>query len=85
MHRNLKQKKPILPPAMLGVIGGGQLGMFFTQAAVKMGYQVAVLDPDPHSPAMAFATERILAPYENQAGLERMASLCAAICCLAHS
>ena len=79
MHRNLKQEKPIPPPAMLGVIGGGQLGMFFTQAAVKMGYPVAVLDPDPHSPAMAFATERILAPYENQAGLERMASLCAAI------
>ncbi|MFM9968729.1 MAG: ATP-grasp domain-containing protein, partial [Burkholderiales bacterium] len=71
--------QPILPPAMLGVIGGGQLGMFFAQAALKMGYTVAVLDPDPRSPAMAFATEKIIASYEDESALERMARLCAAV------
>jgi 5-(carboxyamino)imidazole ribonucleotide synthase len=41
--------KPILPaanpPAWLGVMGGGQLGRMFAQAAQSMGYQVAVLEP----------------------------------------
>ena len=29
--------KPILPPAMLGILGGGQLGSMFTVAAKNMG------------------------------------------------
>ncbi|HEY8084065.1 MAG TPA: 5-(carboxyamino)imidazole ribonucleotide synthase, partial [Methylophilaceae bacterium] len=41
----------ILPPAMLGMLGGGQLGRFFVIAAHEMGYQVTVLDPDKNSPA----------------------------------
>ncbi len=35
------------PPAMLGILGGGQLGRMFTVAAKTMGYKVTVLDPDP--------------------------------------
>ena len=45
----------ILPPARLGVLGGGQLGMYFCLAAQDMGYQVLVLDPDPQAPAKRFA------------------------------
>ncbi|UJP08658.1 MAG: 5-(carboxyamino)imidazole ribonucleotide synthase, partial [Nitrosomonas sp.] len=36
----------IMPGAMLGVLGGGQLGRMFVQAAQQMGYPVTVLDPD---------------------------------------
>jgi len=43
--------QPILPSAMLGILGGGQLGRFFVIAAHEMGYKVTVLDPDPNSPA----------------------------------
>ena len=39
---------------MLGIIGGGQLGSYFVLAAQKMGYQTAVLDPDPGAPAATF-------------------------------
>jgi 5-(carboxyamino)imidazole ribonucleotide synthase len=35
----------------LGVVGGGQLGRMFVQAAQRMGYRTAVLDPDADSPA----------------------------------
>ncbi|MGA8515005.1 MAG: 5-(carboxyamino)imidazole ribonucleotide synthase, partial [Burkholderiaceae bacterium] len=35
----------------LGVMGGGQLGRMFVQAAQRMGYFTVVLDPDPASPA----------------------------------
>ncbi|MEY4100000.1 MAG: hypothetical protein RL300_1171, partial [Pseudomonadota bacterium] len=35
----------------LGVMGGGQLGRMFVQAAQAMGYFTVVLDPDVVSPA----------------------------------
>jgi 5-(carboxyamino)imidazole ribonucleotide synthase len=37
--------EPILPGSYLGILGGGQLGRMFTQAAQAMGYKVCVLDP----------------------------------------
>ena len=37
--------------ATLGVMGGGQLGRMFVQAAQRMGYFTVVLDADPASPA----------------------------------
>jgi len=43
----------IAPGAMLGMLGGGQLGRMFTLAAHAMGYRVTVLDPDRLSPAGA--------------------------------
>jgi len=34
----LMNSSAILPPAMLGILGGGQLGRMFTVAAKTMGY-----------------------------------------------
>ncbi|MBR7001413.1 MAG: 5-(carboxyamino)imidazole ribonucleotide synthase [Neisseriaceae bacterium] len=68
----------IAPPAMLGILGGGQLGRFFAMAAKRMGYQVTVLDPDPDAPAAAFADEHICAAYDDEAALEKLAQ-CAAV------
>ena len=70
---------PILPPAMLGVLGGGQLGRFFVIAARQMGYRVTVLDPDRGSPAGALADRHIAADYEDRAALDDLAASCAAI------
>ena len=70
---------PILPPAMLGVLGGGQLGRFFVIAAREMGYRVTVLDPDPESPAGALADRHLAAAYEDRAALDALAAECAAI------
>ena len=50
---------PILPPARLGILGGGQLGRMFTVAAKTMGYQVIVVDPDPLAPAAEYADEHL--------------------------
>jgi 5-(carboxyamino)imidazole ribonucleotide synthase len=79
MQRRLTPRAPIHPPATLGVVGGGQLGRFFVLAARKMGYRVAVLDPDAGSPAMRVADDRIVAPYNDPAALDRMAAACAAV------
>ncbi|CAN1499528.1 PurK Phosphoribosylaminoimidazole carboxylase (NCAIR synthetase) [Methylophilaceae bacterium] len=75
----LEQDTVILPPAMLGMLGGGQLGRFFVIAAHEMGYKVTVLDPDSNSPAGKIADVHICAAFDDQAALLKLASSCAAI------
>jgi len=36
---------------MIGIIGGGQLARMTALEARRMGYRIAVLDPDPEGPA----------------------------------
>ncbi|OHC61398.1 MAG: 5-(carboxyamino)imidazole ribonucleotide synthase [Rhodocyclales bacterium GWA2_65_19] len=69
----------ILPPATLGMLGGGQLGRFFVIAAREMGYRVIVLDPDPQSPAGRIADQHLVAAYDDGDALDRMAEFCAAV------
>jgi 5-(carboxyamino)imidazole ribonucleotide synthase len=69
----------ILPPATLGMLGGGQLGRFFVTAAHEMGYQVWVLDPDKNSPAGQIAERHFCAAYDDYAALDEFAAGCAAI------
>ncbi|BBA32484.1 phosphoribosylaminoimidazole carboxylase ATPase subunit [Methylocaldum marinum] len=71
--------KHILPNAMLGILGGGQLGRMFTMAARAMGYRVTVLDPDADSPAGGLADVHIRAAYDERAALDRLAETCAAV------
>jgi len=71
--------RAILPPAWLGVLGGGQLGRFFVIAARQMGYRVAVLDPDAGSPAASMADRHLAADYEARDALEELGGLCAAV------
>ena len=56
----------ILPPATLGMLGGGQLGRYFVAAAHELGYRVCVLDPDPHSPAGLIADLMAIDPALNR-------------------
>ena len=70
--------KPILPPAMLGILGGGQLGSMFTVAAKTMGYRVTVLDPDPNAPAARFADCHLCTPFDDADALKTLAQ-CAAV------
>lgn len=65
----------IEPGSVLGVLGGGQLGAMFTMAACRLGYYVAVWDPDPAAPAHCVATHSFPAPFTDQHILERFADL----------
>ena len=69
----------IAPGATLGVMGGGQLGRMFVQAAQQMGYFTAVLDADPASPAGLVAHYHIDAAYLDEQGLAQLMQRCAAI------
>jgi 5-(carboxyamino)imidazole ribonucleotide synthase len=67
------------PDAMLGMLGGGQLGRMFTLAAHSMGYRVAVLDPDSRSPAGAIADVHLKAAYQDREALQQLADSCVAV------
>jgi 5-(carboxyamino)imidazole ribonucleotide synthase len=69
----------ILPPATLGMLGGGQLGRFFVLAAHELGYKVWVLDPDANSPAGKAADRHLCAAFEDFAALDQLAENCAAV------
>ena len=69
----------IFPDAMLGMLGGGQLGRMFTLAAHSMGYRVAVLDPDPSSPAGQIADVHLKAAYQDRDALQQLSDTCAAV------
>lgn len=75
----MSQHLVILPPAMLGMLGGGQLGRFFVIAAHEMGYKVTVLDPDKNSPAGKIADVHICAKYDDVEALSQMAQTCQAV------
>ena len=67
------------PAAWLGVMGGGQLGRMFAQAAQSMGYQVAVLEPADECPAGQVAQRLVNAGYSDAAGLDALAAQCLAV------
>jgi 5-(carboxyamino)imidazole ribonucleotide synthase len=70
---------PILPPATIGVLGGGQLGRYALIAARLMGYRTMVLDPDPHAPAGAVADEHIIAAYDDPEALVWLGDACSVV------
>jgi len=63
----------------LGVMGGGQLGRMFVQAAQAMGYFTVVLDPDVISPAGLVSHYHIQSDYLDEQGLAQLMQRCAAI------
>lgn len=70
----------MVPPGQwLGVLGGGQLGRMFCQAAQSMGYRVMVLDPEEESPTAALADAHVLSDFDDQDSLAELARHCLAV------
>jgi 5-(carboxyamino)imidazole ribonucleotide synthase len=64
---------PIVPPAVVGVLGSGQLGRMFAIAARRMGYRVHTFSPESDSPTGQVADVEVIAPYGDLAAVERFA------------
>ncbi len=69
----------IEPGSVLGVLGGGQLGAMFTLVARRLGYHVAVWDPDPEAPAHRIATYSFPLPFDDQQTIARFTDLVKAV------
>jgi len=70
---------PILPPATIGIIGGGQLGRMLAMAARAMGYRIAIVDPDPDCPSASVADEVIVGGYDDVEAAVRLAERSAVV------
>ena len=57
---------PIWPGATIGIIGGGQLGRMIALEAKRMGYRIAVLDPDENGPAAQVADVHIAGALDDR-------------------
>ncbi|MEQ9824197.1 MAG: 5-(carboxyamino)imidazole ribonucleotide synthase [Puniceicoccaceae bacterium] len=62
----------MLPGAVIGVIGGGQLGRMLILAGRNLGYRFVVLDPEPNCPAAGVADEHLCAAYTDTEALQRL-------------
>ncbi len=62
------------PPAVVGIIGGGQLGMMTVREAQRMGFRSIVWDPDPDCPAARLADELLTAPFTDTQAAGRLAA-----------
>jgi 5-(carboxyamino)imidazole ribonucleotide synthase len=69
----------LAPGAMLGILGGGQLGRMLAMAAARLGYRVHVFDPDPHAPAADLAARFACAPWDDTGALADFAASAAVV------
>lgn len=65
---------PLPPNAVIGILGGGQLGRMSALAAARLGYRCHVFAPEPDSPGMQVAAARTIADYLDEAALVRFAA-----------
>jgi 5-(carboxyamino)imidazole ribonucleotide synthase len=66
---------PLAPGQTIGILGGGQLGRMLAVAASRLGFDVAILEPEPDAPAARVAARAITAAYDDPKGLEELAGL----------
>ncbi|MBD2072189.1 5-(carboxyamino)imidazole ribonucleotide synthase [Leptolyngbya sp. FACHB-671] len=60
----------------VGVIGGGQLAWMMADAARSLAVDLIVQTPEASDPAVAIATETILAPIDDAAATAQLAAQC---------
>ena len=69
---------PLPPGSVLGLLGGGQLGRMFAQAAANMGYKVKVLEKG-ECPASEVSAYHIDAAYTDKKAIEELRQTTAAV------
>lgn len=65
---------PLPQGAVIGILGGGQLGRMLSVAASRLGYRCHVYEPGAHPPAADVAHAVTTAPYEDEAALRAFAA-----------
>ena len=64
----------IWPGGTIGIIGGGQLARMTALEARRMGYRIAVLDPDPEGPAAQVADFCVTGAFDNLEAAKTLAA-----------
>ena len=66
-------------PAAVGIVGGGQLARMLAAAAAELKLPLVVQTPHADDPAVALASDHILAPLEDVEATRELARRCRAI------
>jgi 5-(carboxyamino)imidazole ribonucleotide synthase len=64
---------PLPPGSTIGILGGGQLGRMLALAAGRLGFDVAILEPDEDSPASRVAKTTFIGAYDDPEALAALA------------
>ena len=70
---------PLFPPISLGVIGSGQLGRMFIQAAQRLGYRAGVLSESEDTPAAQVAHWTVIGRDDHVSSLRAFADRAEAV------
>ncbi|MEM7242855.1 MAG: 5-(carboxyamino)imidazole ribonucleotide synthase [Pseudomonadota bacterium] len=65
--------KPLAQGAVIGILGGGQLGRMLAVAASRLGFKVCVFEPGGDCPASHVANYHFQADYDDHAALRKFA------------
>ncbi|UUX50998.1 5-(carboxyamino)imidazole ribonucleotide synthase [Nisaea acidiphila] len=64
----------LAPGAVIGIIGGGQLGRMTALAAAPLGFRCHIYTPEENSPAAQVAERTTVAPYDDETALAEFAA-----------
>ncbi|GLQ36056.1 N5-carboxyaminoimidazole ribonucleotide synthase [Amylibacter marinus] len=64
---------PLKQGAVIGILGGGQLGRMLSMAAARLGFKTHVFEPGANPPAQDVCHQVTTAPYTDVAALEKFA------------
>ena len=78
-HAPAAQQVVLYPPASLGVLGSGQLGRMFIQAAQRMGYHAGVLAAREDDPAAQVANWTVIGSSGEHRALRLFATRAVAV------
>lgn len=59
----------------IGILGGGQLARMTANAAYKLGLKIAILDPEPDSPAQQTTSLNVVGSLNDMRSLEKLAEI----------
>ncbi|MGE4327199.1 MAG: 5-(carboxyamino)imidazole ribonucleotide synthase [Pseudodonghicola sp.] len=65
--------EPLAPGAVIGILGGGQLGRMLSVAASRLGFATHIYEPGANPPAGDVAARVTTAPYEDEDALRAFA------------
>jgi 5-(carboxyamino)imidazole ribonucleotide synthase len=63
----------IVYPALVGILGGGQLARMMAEAAAQLGIEVAILEHETGSPAARIAIREVVGGWSDTAALDALA------------
>lgn len=66
--------EPLAPGAVIGILGGGQLGRMLSVAAARLGFRCHIFEPGANPPAGHVAEQVTTASYEDAQALTRFAN-----------